>query len=171
MFPGFQLNGALGVRPARSSDEPFLAALYRASRDDLRLLELDEEVVEGLIDWQRHCQTQGYGDMFPNALYFIVEVQGERAGRLVVDFGPNEIRVIDILFLPQARGKGYGTQLLQGLQQAAATVRAPLALTVASQNVSAKRLYGLLGFRTLETQSGFERMCWFPTGGRPKVGI
>ncbi|MDY0050598.1 MAG: GNAT family N-acetyltransferase [Halothiobacillaceae bacterium] len=164
---GNLFEGGLAIRRARPSDEPFLTSLYRESRDDLRLLDADDEFIDGLIDWQYECQRTGYGEMFPNALYFVIEVQGSKAGRLVVDFGTNEVRVVDLCLISAARGRGVGRALLQGLQRAAAKVRAPLLLTVARGNPVARMLYVSLGFQSIEVSAGFERMGWFP--GSPSV--
>lgn len=163
----FNLPGGLAMRPMTASDNAFVESLYRSSREELRQIDAEEDFIETLIEQQQHAQTQGYGDMFPNAMYFVVEYHNERIGRVVLDFGPNEIRVVDIALIPAARGKGYGSQVLQTVQAAAAKVMAPVTLTVRADHLPAKQLYQRLGFIVEQPQFPFERMVWHP----PATGI
>ncbi|MBI5936815.1 MAG: GNAT family N-acetyltransferase [Betaproteobacteria bacterium] len=163
----FNLPGGLAMRPATAADNAFLESLYRATRDDLRLADAEEDFIENLIELQHHAQTHGYGDAFPNAMYFVVEYHSERIGRVALDFGPNEIHVIDVALIPAARGKGYGSQVLQTIQATAAKVMAPVSLTVRTDHLPVKQLYGRLGFVVEAGQFPFERMVWYP----PAAGI
>lgn len=164
---GMNIQGGLSLRPARASDNAFIESLYRSTRDDLRVLDADEDFIDELIDSQRRAQTEGYGDMFPNAMYFIAEHHNESIGRVVLDFGHNEVRVVDIALIPAARGKGFGGQILQAVQMVAGKVMAPVALTVRFDHLRAKQLYARLGFVVEEAQIPYERMVWYP----PASGI
>lgn len=157
-----KFQGGLSLRPMATSDKVFVESLYRSTRDDLRLIDAEDDFIEGLIEMQQYAQTRGYGDMFPNAMYFVAEHHKERIGRVVLDFGQNEIRVVDIALIPAARGKGYGSQVLQAVQMAAAKVMAPVALSVRADHIPAKQLYARLGFVVEEAQMPFERMTWYP---------
>jgi GNAT superfamily N-acetyltransferase len=157
-----QIPEGLGMRPARPSDSGFLEALHRSTRDDLRLIDAEDDFIEALIDMQRRAQTEGYGSDFPDAMHFVIEKRGEAIGRAVVDFGHNEVRLVDLAFIPKARGKGFGRAILQGLQRAATQVRAPLALTVMQGNLPALRLYAGLGFQPEEVNAAYVRMVWYP---------
>lgn len=160
---GMKFQGGFGLRPMNASDNAFIESLYRSTRDDLRMLDAEEDFIEEIIGMQRHAQTEGYGDMFPNAMYFIAEYHNESVGRVVLDFGPNEVRVVDIALIPAARGKGYGSQVLQAVQAAAGKVMAPVTLTVRADNLGAKQLYARLGFVVDAAQIPYERMVWYPS--------
>jgi GNAT superfamily N-acetyltransferase len=160
-------QGGLSLRPMNASDQAFVESLYRSTRDDLRMLDAEEDFIEEFIEFQRHAQTRGYGEMFPNAMYFVAEYHHERIGRVVLDFGQNEIRVVDIALIPAARGKGYGGQMIQTVQMAAGKVMAPLVLTVRFDHQRAKQLYTRLGFVAEEAQVPYQRMVWYP----PASGI
>lgn len=163
MLPGYSNTPeGLNLRPANTGDSAFIESLYRTTREDLRQLDADKEIVENLIDMQFDAQTNGYGEQFPNAMHFVVEKLGERIGRVIVDFGSNEVRIVDIAFIPRARGQGYGTAILRMMQQAAAKIMAPLALSVNSFNTEAKNLYLRLGFQVEEYHPPIERMIWYP---------
>ena len=155
-------NG-LSIRPVLAKDSGFIESLYRSTRSDLRLINAENDFVESLIEQQFYAQTIGYGSMYPDAMYFIIEKLGEAIGRVILDFGNNEVLIVDLAFIPAARGKGFGRCVIQGLQATAARVQAPLTLSVHPANLSAKRLYLDLGFRVDQRTPMSERMAWHPT--------
>lgn len=158
------LPHGLSIRPARPSDEPFLTSLYRSTRDDLlNFLDAEQDFIEDLIERQFQAQTVGYGGSYPNAMYFIVEKLDQAVGRVSIDFGSNEVHILDIAFIPQARGKGYGESVISALQQVAGKIFVPLSLVVESNNTIAKHLYLKLGFQVEELQPPHERWVWYPT--------
>lgn len=152
----------LGMRPARPADNGFIESLYRSTRDDLRQIDAEQDFIETLIEQQHHAQTVGYGELFPNAMYFIIEKQGESIGRVVLDFGTNEIRLVDIALIPSARNKGYGKNIVQTLQYAAGSARAPLYLSVLKMNQPARQLYQQLGFQLAEAGDVSDLLVWCP---------
>jgi ribosomal protein S18 acetylase RimI-like enzyme len=158
-----RLSSVLVIRPARDSDKFFVEYLYHTTRDDLQLIDAEPEFIESLIGQQQQAQTIGYGDQFPNAMYFIVEKQGERIGRIVLDFHDDEIRIVDIAMIPAARGLGYGTEILHALKQAAKSAGASLVLSVYKQNITARRLYEQEGFQVYQSNEVVEQMTWRPT--------
>jgi len=123
------LPSGLNLRPQRDADAAFVAKLYNSLRDDLRLAVAEADFIEELIEMQFRAQREGYGQQFPNAMYFIVESHHEQIGRVAVDFGQNEVRMIDLALIPAARNKGHGTAVIRALQMAANKVRTPLTLS------------------------------------------
>lgn len=163
MLPGLaSLPEGLGMRPAGPADQPFLASLYSSTRDDLRLIDGEKEFVDSIVDMQFRAQGIGYGHQYPNAMYFIVEKQRDRIGKVTLDFGPNAVHVVDIAFIPAARGKGYGKGVLQAIQMAAGMSKAPVVLSVAKDNYPARQLYTQLGFRLEEAGTMYDRLIWYP---------
>ncbi len=162
MKTNFNSSTGLLIRPARDNDKPFIAALHNTTRDDLRLIDAERDFIETLIEQQHHAQTVGYGQSFPNALYFIIEMQFERIGQIVVDFGMNDVRLVDFSLIPAARGKGFGKQIVQILQNAAATNQVPLTLSVQTINLTARALYLNLGFVITESNGVYDQMIWYP---------
>ncbi|AGA92248.1 acetyltransferase [Thioflavicoccus mobilis 8321] len=163
MLPGASnLPNGLGLRPARPSDQPFLAALYSSTRADLRLIDGEQELVESIIDMQFRAQTMGYGQQFPNAMYFIVEKLNERIGKATIDFGSSAVHVVDIAFIPIARGRGYGATVLQAIQQIAGQLKAPMLLSVKKDNLPARRLYQKMGFQLEQSGAAHDQLVWYP---------
>ncbi|MDN3524516.1 GNAT family N-acetyltransferase [Halomonas sabkhae] len=159
---GGHLNGGLHLRPSRDSDKLFLETLYREVRQDLQLIVADQEFIETLLEMQLNAQSIGYGSAYPNALYYIVEKQGERIGRVTVDFGANEVHVIDLALIRTARNRGYGAVVLKAVQSAATQVMAPVSLSVDPLNPGAKLFYRRLGFRFEALVGAVERWVWHP---------
>jgi ribosomal protein S18 acetylase RimI-like enzyme len=165
----FQLPDGLRVRPATASDQLFLAQLFESTRQDLHLIDQSAEATAELMDLQFRAQTQGYGQQFPNAMYFVIEKHHEAIGKVTLDFGSNEIRLVDIALLPKARGQGFAASVVQSLQLAASKVGTPMTLTVLSQNLPAKQLYARLGFQPADLSPPYEQWIWYPPAMRSIV--
>lgn len=157
-----RLPEGLHIRPSRSSDRVFLEQLYRSTREDLEWIDADRDVIDTIMSMQYKAQTQGYGEQFPNALYFIIEYQDERIGRAALDFGTDEIRVVDIAFLPKARGRGYGESVIRAFMVCAEQSMAPLTLSVLQHNLKARALYERLGFKLESVSLPYLRLVWYP---------
>lgn len=163
MLPGARtLPDGLALRPAGPADQPFIEALFAATRPHLQLIDGEQEYVQSIVDMQIKAQTMSYGEQFPNAMYFVVEKLNERIGRVSIDFDSNRVHIIDIAFIPTAQGKGYGTSVISAIQQTAARIKAPVTLAVAKDQPQVKQLYLKLGFRVEDSISMYERMIWFP---------
>ncbi|GAB0056267.1 hypothetical protein SIID45300_00572 [Candidatus Magnetaquicoccaceae bacterium FCR-1] len=171
MLPGVQsLPEGLRLRPATSADAAFLASLYRSTRWDLRLVDAEHERIESLIDFQQQAQTSGYGESHPDAFTFIVEKLGDRIGRVMVLFGEQEVRILDISLIPAVQGRGLGGAVLQALQRAAEQVKTPLTLCVWRLNPEARQFYVSLGFQRVSLDAVMEQLVWLPSllrQGRP----
>jgi ribosomal protein S18 acetylase RimI-like enzyme len=154
----------LVVRPSRATDGPFLQSLYQTARPDLQWIDGEPEQVQLVVAQQFQVQEQGMGDNYPNAMHYVVEKLGTAIGALSTDFGPNEIRVLYLAFIPQARGRGYGRAVLQGVQKAAQQVRCPVATVVWTSNPHARRHYLALGFAVEHSNPAAERLVWYPQG-------
>lgn len=164
------LPHGLSIRPERTGDKGFIENLYRASREDLRMLDADEEFIESLIEMQFQAQRQGYGEQHPNAMYFIVELHGEPMGRLTLAMGTSEVRIVDIAFLPAARNKGYGKSVVLALQMTVQKIPAPLSLLVLRTNIRAAQLYLSLGFHPEGQTDTHVLMMWYPTADKLIIG-
>ncbi|MPQ71019.1 MULTISPECIES: GNAT family N-acetyltransferase [Pseudomonas] len=152
----------LSMRPSRPTDGPFLQSLYKSARPELQWIDADPEVVEQVVAQQFQVQEHGIGEHFPDAMHYVVEKLDIPIGVLSADFGPNEIRVLYLAFIPAARGKGFGRSVLQGVQKAAEQVRCPVATVVWASNPQARQHYLALGFRVEESSPGAERLIWYP---------
>jgi ribosomal protein S18 acetylase RimI-like enzyme len=78
----------------------------------------------------------------------VILCDDQPAGRLYVDRREKEIRIVDIALLPEFRGRGIGTSILQNLIAEAGTAGQTLTIHVEQHN-PAMRLYQRLGFRMI----------------------
>jgi ribosomal protein S18 acetylase RimI-like enzyme len=79
----------------------------------------------------------------------VVLIDREPAGRLYLNRGDSEIRIVDIALLPEHRGKGVGSALLRDLLAEADAHGKRVTIHVERMN-PALRLYERLGFSVAE---------------------
>ena len=164
--PAFELPAAfasqgIALRPATDADLAFQRVLFETARPDAALLAAWPEAARApFLDQQFHFQTTHYARTHAEADRFIVVAKGRPIGRLIVDRAAAEWCIVDIALLPDWRGTGLGTVLLQKVQSAAAQARAScIQLTVEMHN-PARRLYERLGFVAVEETIPNVIMTW-----------
>lgn len=128
------------------ADEEFLRKLYRESRNDLEGVLQDENRQRQLIDIQYRGQTLTYAREFPNAAHSVIQLDGRRIGRVMVDRQPGFIHLVDLSLVRECRSLGIGTFVLKGLLAECAINGVPCLLRVLKTN-KARDLYERLGFR------------------------
>lgn len=127
--------------------------IYASTRAaELEIIPWPDSRKEEFINMQFRLQTAHFRRNYPDASYDIILKDGAPAGRLYVAQEADEMRVLDIALLPDFRGQGIGTTLLQCLMAEVAERRIPLRLHVERHN-RARRLYERLGFHAI-TDSG-----------------
>jgi ribosomal protein S18 acetylase RimI-like enzyme len=155
-----QYLSGLAARDAAEADQDFLARLYASTRTDLHGDGADPAFVASLIGMQQRLQARAYAAAYPAARYLVLSEHGQPVGRIVVDTGAAEVRLVDIALLPEARGRGLGTRVLRGLQGFAAAHELPLSLRVHSSNPAAARLYLALGFVVIAADAVSAQLRW-----------
>lgn len=153
-------------RPAAGADEALLLQIYAGTRqDELAQFGWSEAQVSSFVAGQFAAQSAHYARHYPEMTAEIVLVDGEPAGRLLVDRRTDQLRIVDISLLPAVRGQSIGTELITELQQEAAAAGKPVTIHVHDQSPAA-RLYRRLGFRLVELREPYLFMRWpVPTGG------
>jgi predicted GNAT family acetyltransferase len=142
------------LRSASSEDDPFLLAVFASARvSELESLPPNEELRRVFLRTQFAAQRSHYRTHYPRAEDCVILVAGRRAGRLYVSRSPDEIRVLDVVILPEHRNAGAGTKLLRGLMAEAAHAGVPVRLYVELFNPS-RRLFDRLGF-VAAAETGF----------------
>jgi ribosomal protein S18 acetylase RimI-like enzyme len=131
---------------ATPEDDAFLAKLFSdVHATEFAPLGLPEAALVQLLNMQFRGQRGGYAAQFPKAVDEILWIGPARAGRLLVNDGEDELRLVDIALLTPYRGQGVGGRVVQGLCERASTSGLPLRLSVRFGN-PAERLYERLGF-------------------------
>lgn len=157
------LKAAYTLRSATEADSSFLAAVYASTRtEELAVTGWSDEQKAAFCTSQFQAQTTHYLQHYPQAEYFVIEFADIPAGRLYMDRRATEIRIMDIALLPEHRGKGLGTQILQTLQAEATGAQKSLSIHVEKFN-PALLLYQRLGFVMKEDKGVYLLMEWSPT--------
>ena len=165
------------IRPARKSDCPAIAALYRISSDGVadyiwtKMAEPGEDILK--VGQRRYEREES---LFSYCNCHVVESDGEVIGMLVafpmhVDpaeeeetdpvLSPyskleedNSYYICGMALIPEHRGTGIGTQLLQLAEQhARQNGFSKLSLIVFEQNVGAKHLYDRFGYKEVKREA------------------
>ena len=145
------------------ADLPFLERLYASTREEeLAQTAWNDEQKRQFIAFQFAAQHAHYLKHFAGSEFSIVELDGLPAGRLYVDRREKEIRVIDIALLPEFRGRGFGSKILNDLIAEADLSAKTLSIHVEQMN-PAMRLYRRLGFRKI-SEYGIYHLLERPAG-------
>ena len=151
---------SITFRAITEANRLFLVQLYKSSRgDDLRGLGWDEDRIREFLEMQYAAYGNFYRNDFPNSSDEVVLGDAKPIGRLIIDRRADEIRLVDIALLPAHQNRGFGSQIIRGLQAEAATQHKPLRLHIIRFN-RAVGLFERLGFvRASETGTHFQ-MEW-----------
>jgi ribosomal protein S18 acetylase RimI-like enzyme len=139
----------LELRPETAADRPFLLRLYGTLRaEELKLaVDWNDEQKAAFVEMQFTAQSAYYRDHYKGAEFFVVEVGGESVGRFYLHHREREIRLMDISFLPEHRGKGWGSGLLHELLARGEREGKRVTIHVEKFN-PALHLYQRLGFKS-----------------------
>lgn len=136
----------VALRPAEDADRAFLAQVYASTREaELAAVPFTAEQKAAFLEQQFAAQTRHYAT-YADTTFDVVLVDGVPAGRLIVGHWPEREHIADISLLPDFRGRGIGTALLQ--QVLIGADRRGLPTTIQVERINpAQRLYARLGFR------------------------
>jgi GNAT superfamily N-acetyltransferase len=140
------------LRPAADDEAELVFAIYASTREEeLAQVVWGQADKEAFLRMQFAAQDSYYRQTFPEASYDLIVAGSEILGRLYVNAGPEAVLVIDLALLPQHRGRGIGTMLLERVLSEAGAAGKPVRIHVERFN-PARRLYERLGFRVIEDQ-------------------
>lgn len=149
---------ALGLRQMAEADLPFLRAVYRSVRDpELAQTPWTDAQKQAFCDSQFALQDRHYRAHYPGALFLVIEHAGQPVGRLYLGIAPGPLRLMDLAFLPQWRGRGWGTALVRAVVDRADREGRDTLLFVESTN-PAHRLYEREGFVDEGVEGVYMRM-------------
>ena len=146
------------------ADDAFLCRVYGSTRaDELALTDWDDAEKAAFVRMQFDAQTAWWAEQYTGVSYDVVLVDGQPAGRLYVARWPEEIRIVDIALLPEFRGRGVGSGLLQGLLAEGAAAGKVVSIHVERMN-PALRLYARLGFTVAQDKGVYLLLEWRASG-------
>jgi RimJ/RimL family protein N-acetyltransferase len=152
----------LTFRAITDAHLPFLAQLYASTRAaELAPVPWTAEEKDAFLLMQFQAQHTHYQTHYPGADWLIVECAGTPVGRLYIVRWAKEHRLIDIAFLPEFCGRGFGTAVLCDLMDEVRSADKALSIHVEKNN-PAMRLYRRLGFVAAGEHGVYDLMRWTP---------
>jgi ribosomal protein S18 acetylase RimI-like enzyme len=143
------MTASITLRLATDDDLELLYRIYASTRtEELAIVPWTDAQKEDFLRMQFHAQHTYYTQQLAGTLFQIILADGEPAGRLYVDRHESDIHIVDIALLPNYRGQGIGTSLLNDLIAESEASRKTVSIHVEKYN-PAMRLYERLGFRKI----------------------
>jgi len=156
-------NVGVALRLVRAGDEAHLFKVYASTRsEELAQVAWDDGQKESFLRMQFDAQRKFYESEYPGAAFQLILVADEPAGRLYMHRREREIRIMDIALLPEFRGHGIGTKLLNEILAEGARTARPVTIHVESFN-PAQRLYERLGFTKVASNGVYHLLEWRPS--------
>ena len=148
------------LRPVTAEDRELLLRIYASTREE-ELARTDWSVDEKarFVRMQFDAQDAYYREHYTGALFLVILVDGQPAGRLYLHHRPEEIRLMDISLLPEHRGRGVGSSIVQDLLSQARAAGKGVGIHVEKHN-PAMRLYERLGFRRKADRGVYDFLLW-----------
>ncbi|GAB1146535.1 GNAT family N-acetyltransferase [Shewanella algae] len=158
MMLEFTPQSQLSASMATAADTAFIQKVFNSCHSYFLHLGLPEEMAQVLLLQQFQLQQAWFQNHYPNAITQILRVQEQAAGILTLNTGTEALHILDMAFLPEYRGQGLGSELLNAIQSLA-QLKA-VSLMVARDNPQAKKLYLNKGFVTQNVTETHEWMRW-----------
>ena len=159
------LPDGVALRPVGDADLTLLERIYASTRiEELAQTDWSEAQKAGFIAFQFRAQHQHYAEHYADADFLVIERDHRPVGRLYLHWRKDELRIVDIALLPDARGQGTGGALLRALMEAAAARGQGVSIHVEQMN-PAMTLYRRLGFEKAGEHGIYHRMEWRPARG------
>ena len=144
------MTAGLSLRSVGPEDQKLLLVLFESAREkELALVAWNADRRRNFIETQFRAQQQHYQKHFPHRDHHIVMLNGKPAGMTDIARSAEEIRVLDIIILPEHRNAGIGTELMRNLMSEADQLGKTLRLCVEKFNPACS-LYTRLGFSVTE---------------------
>ena len=157
-----ELPGTITLRTAVEADYDFMRRLYAATREEeMAHFPFDEDRKSAFLDQQFAAQFEHYTVHYPTCERNIILRDETPIGRLWIDEWRDQIRLVDIALMPEARRSGVGTMLVRDVLERGAKTGKPVTIHVEAYN-PALHLYERLGFVRVDTNGVYYFMRWTP---------
>lgn len=172
--PAFELPAALQsqgyvLRSETDADIPFLMQLYAATREaEMAQAPWTAEQKQAFLASQFQAQRHHYRTYIDGCAFDVLEFEGAPMGRLYLETRVTRLHIVDIALLPQWRGQGIGTAIVEALQAAGRASGKGVGIFVEKFN-PALRLYRRLGFIDVADHEVYLEMEWLPQSAQLNV--
>lgn len=138
---------SVSLRQVTAGDRDLLFRVYSTSRDDeLAIVPWTAGEKHAFLKMQFNARERDLAARFDAKAYSVIERRGVAIGYLWVHRSTDELRIVDLALLPEHRGAGIGTELLNDVIAEAKELGVPVRLSIVASN-PARRFYERLGFQ------------------------
>ena len=171
-LPATLADRGFALRPEADEDVPFLCRLYVSTRsEELAITGWSEAQKQAFLESQFALQRHHYRTYYASTDWAVLEKDGVPTGRLYVDRQANTLLVVDVALLPEWRGRGVGTLLMEAVCAEARAAAKSVSIAVEKFN-PAQRLYRRMGFREVSDEGVYWFMEWCaPSDGPPRTTV
>lgn len=140
------------LTPICSSDEPFLVELYSSTRaEEMNLVPWNGEQKQAFLQMQFEAQSRYYRERYPNASFNLIKFDDRSVGRLYLAELADEIRIIDLTFLPAHFNLQVFEALIKEILQKGAQVGKPVRIYLENYSPQTE-IFVRLGFQKIDEQ-------------------
>jgi len=162
--PDSNTPATISVRPVEPDDQPFLLQLYESTRAaEMALVPWSPEQQQAFIGMQFTAQQDHYRKRYPAAAHEIILGHQQPIGQIFVARLENEIRIVDLILMPDQRNAGVGSFLLRRLLEEAASTGKVVRIYVEEFNPSL-RLFERMGFKQIAQENMHMLLEWTANG-------
>lgn len=148
------------LKAITNADEAFLYEVYRSTRkQEVDLWGWSVEQTQTFLMMQWRAQQASYNRQFPTANHYMIVVDQQCVGRLLIEELSDYHHLIDISILPTYQRKGLATSIIVELLQKAREGNKAVLLRVFHTN-PARHLYERLGFQVVSGDELYLTMRW-----------
>ena len=151
----------VACRPATPSDVGFLADVVIEATADQGRLPADLDLAEYRAGYMEWTAEHVHGEVDGSST-FVIEVDGQQAGRLRVVQNSECLELAGIQLLPRFQSQGIGSHIVRSLVERAVSSGRRFELTVDKDNPRARALYERLGLVEESGSDDKHLMVWPP---------
>jgi ribosomal protein S18 acetylase RimI-like enzyme len=152
-------NPSVYVRAATESDVTFLTDVVLVAARAQGRVDRDFDEQGWRATFAERTLREVNGEVEHSTTY-VIEIDGERAGRLRLVRAPGHREIAGIQLLPAHQGHGLGTYLIEQFLVDAHDRGLPARASVQRDNPRARRLYARLGFVEIGADGDEVRLEW-----------
>lgn len=161
VLPAVLLSQGFSLRSETDDDVPFLMELYASTREEelAQAIDWSAEQKRQFLAMQFQAQRHHYRTRIEGCMFSVLERHGTPVGRLYLETRKDRLQIVEISFLPQCRGAGIGTAILEAVMAIARESGRNVGIFVEKFN-PALRLYRRLGFTEIADSGVYLEMEW-----------
>lgn len=108
------------LRDATAEDQQFLLRVYATTRAaELELTPWTADQRHAFVQMQFEAQLRHYSSFYSASIQQVILSDREPVGRLYLNRTADEIQILDVTVLPDHRGRGIGSAVIEGVLEEA----------------------------------------------------